>query len=293
LAAAEPEQGLALSGGDPEQERIWGGPGETSSATPGADHPTVGDDAAEPFVPPAGPGPFGARTPPEVFTPYGAQALSDDGRVPLRDERPAPSGGIGIYAPGGEGAPPALSPRQSLVTADAGGAGGGAARTRENASAATVTVTKETRQSPAVAPGQGDTLLQLVNAVRASGYTCGGKLLPPAPPLRENELLAGAAQTHARAMADRGYLSSAAPDGRTLGRRVSDSGYIWGFVAENIAAKSNSAEQTLQGWLANESQCANLLGREYTEAGAGYDSRGRFWVFTLATPMEQGALRLP
>jgi uncharacterized protein YkwD len=94
-------------------------------------------------------------------------------------------------------------------------------------------------------------------------------------------------------MAARGYLSSTTPDGRTMGRRVSDAGYIWGLLAENIASGSASAERTLQSWLANESQCANLLGQEYTEAGVGFDARGRFWVFTLATPMEQGAIRMP
>jgi uncharacterized protein YkwD len=94
-------------------------------------------------------------------------------------------------------------------------------------------------------------------------------------------------------MAARGYLSSTSPDGRTLGRRVSDSGYIWGFIAENIASRSASAEQILQSWLANEAQCANLLGQEYTEAGIGFDARGRFWVLTLAAPMEQGAIRMP
>jgi uncharacterized protein YkwD len=241
---------------------------------------------AAPFVPPSEPGPFGVRSVPGGSASYGAQSTPDSGAVPLRDERLALPGGIGIFAADNGSAPSRPTPVQS---APSSGSGPGQARTGTPPPPA-FTGTADIRRPAVIAPGQGEILLRLVNAVRSGGYVCGGKSLPSAQPLRANALLAGAAQTHAQDMAVRGYLSSTSPDGRTLGSRISDSGYIWGYIAENIAAKSVTAEQTLQGWLANESQCANIMGQEYTEAGIGFDAQGRFWVFTLATPMEPGAV---
>jgi uncharacterized protein YkwD len=252
------------------------------SPSPGADRQEI--DPAAPFVPPSGPGPFGARNSPG----NGAQTASDSGTVPLRDDRPAPSGGIGIFAADTKTSssppPPQYTPSSRSDTG------------RESMGTTpppAFTGTADIRRPAVIAPGQDGILLQLVNAVRAGGHTCGGNALPPARPLRENAQLTGAAQAHARDMAMRGYLSSTSPDGRTLGSRISDSGYIWGFIAENIAAKSVTAEQTLQGWLENESQCASLMGQEYADAGVGFDAQGLFWVFTLATPMEPDAVPMP
>lgn len=147
---------------------------------------------------------------------------------------------------------------------------------------------------PASAAVQADLadMLASVNALRAKGASCAGTPMRPVPALKADPTLAAAAQAHAADMASRRYFSSTTPDGRTLGRRLSDAGYGWGFVAENIAGGSDSVETILGSWLADDRQCRNLMGAQYSQTGVGFSPDGKLWVFTLAAPMQDGTLRL-
>ncbi|MDL2216915.1 CAP domain-containing protein, partial [Desulfovibrio sp. OttesenSCG-928-M14] len=137
-------------------------------------------------------------------------------------------------------------------------------------------------------------MLALVNAERAKGGICGGQRMPPAGALTLNASLANAALAHAMDMAAKGYFSSKAPGGPDLGSRVSATGYVWSVVAENIAIRQNSPQEAVMNWLSVSSQCKNLLDPEFVEAGMARDPSGRYWVFTLATPVHlpDDALRL-
>lgn len=132
--------------------------------------------------------------------------------------------------------------------------------------------------------GENARLLDMVNRNRAFARMCGTVSMPAAPPLRENSLLAAAAQAQADAMAAGGYFSSTSPQGRTLGRRITEAGYAWTVVAENIARSEPPADEALQRWLAEPAQCRNLMGAEYVEAGVGRNAANNLWVFTLAAP---------
>ncbi len=136
------------------------------------------------------------------------------------------------------------------------------------------------------------TLFAQVNQVRAMGYMCGGTAMPPVPPLRENRLLTDVALRHAADMYARGYFASTTPEGIRLGKRLTDAGYVWLATAENLAAITPPPGRALESWLANEAQCKNVLSPEYREAGVGYNSAKHYWVLILASPMEEGALRL-
>lgn len=114
--------------------------------------------------------------------------------------------------------------------------------------------------------------------------------MPPAPLLRGSGALDASAREHVKDMAARRYFSSTAPDGRTLGKRVTDGGYAWGFVAENLAAGRSVADETLHKWLGNENQCRNLLGREFEDIGVGYDPAGPYWSVILAAPLKEQEL---
>ncbi len=135
-------------------------------------------------------------------------------------------------------------------------------------------------------------LLDMVNRARASGQTCGGVFLPAAAPLRANPVITAVAQAHADDMAAKGYFSSTSPQGRTLGQRVSASGYTWAFVAENIASVRPPADSVLQSWMAEGGQCRNLMSSDYADAGVGHNAASDLWVFTLAAPMRDDALRM-
>ena len=145
-------------------------------------------------------------------------------------------------------------------------------------------------QSDATRPGESVQLLTIVNQARNQGHVCGSTRMPPAPPLSLNPVLVSAAQTQADDMAARGYFSSTTPRGRTLGQRVTEAGFAWSFVAENIAAVAPPADNALRGWLANPGQCRNLMSADYTQAGTGYNPARNLWVLTLAAPAPSEAL---
>ncbi|MDL2266509.1 CAP domain-containing protein [Desulfovibrio sp. OttesenSCG-928-G15] len=129
-------------------------------------------------------------------------------------------------------------------------------------------------------------MLAMVNTTRAKARRCGSASMAAAPKLVENSSLTRAAQTHARLMRDKNFFSSLTPEGETLGKRVSATGYNWSFVAENIAGKVASPDSALDSWLEKEDQCSNIMGPEYTQFGAAYEPEGHLWVLILATPMQ-------
>jgi uncharacterized protein YkwD len=129
-------------------------------------------------------------------------------------------------------------------------------------------------------------LLALVNQERALGRFCGEARMPASGPLRNNPALASAAQAHADDMAAKGYFSSTNPQGQTLARRISASGYEWDFVAENIAGAAPLADKALESWMREPEQCRNLMSADYVEAGIGYNAARDLWVFTLASPLQ-------
>lgn len=152
--------------------------------------------------------------------------------------------------------------------------------------------TAESRMDgPAVFSGEGKQLFASLNQARSAGATCGGSRQSPAPSLRANATLIAVAQAQADAMAENGYFSSTSPQGQTLGQRVSASGYVWNFVAENIARTGSSADTALQSWMNNAGQCRNLMSSEYTDVGIGYNDMDGLWVLTLASPAQEKASR--
>lgn len=122
------------------------------------------------------------------------------------------------------------------------------------------------RSSPAQAalptPSPGQQLIYLTNQERAKAGL---------PPLRENELLAQAALTHARAMAEGDFFAHEnLVAGTGLADRVLTAGYRWMTVAENIFAGTEVPETALAGWLNSPGHRANILNPRVREIGVGY-----------------------
>jgi uncharacterized protein YkwD len=132
--------------------------------------------------------------------------------------------------------------------------------------------------------------LRLVNARRAAGASCRSNgNFPPAPPLRWQTQLAEAAYGHSRDMATRDYFSHTSQDGRSLSQRVSAVGYGWSALGENIAAGYGSVQAVVDGWMASDGHCANLMRSSYTEmALACARDEGStyrlYWTQVLARP---------
>ncbi|MGR3290417.1 MAG: CAP domain-containing protein [Paracoccaceae bacterium] len=106
---------------------------------------------------------------------------------------------------------------------------------------------------------------------------------PVQNPLAYNSQLQGAAQTHANDMSTTGFFDHMGSDGSMPWDRVSDQGYIWAWVGENIAVGQTSAQQALTGWQNSPAHDAILLSSEPTEFGLA-NAPGNYWVMVLARP---------
>lgn len=132
--------------------------------------------------------------------------------------------------------------------------------------------------------------LRLVNQQRAAGATCGSRgSFAPAAALTWNARLASAAYGHSRDMADNNYFSHDSQDGRDMVDRINATGYSWSTVGENIAAGYGSVQATVEGWMASEGHCANLMNPSFTEFGlaCARNDASRFriyWTQNLGRP---------
>jgi uncharacterized protein YkwD len=91
------------------------------------------------------------------------------------------------------------------------------------------------------------------------------------PPLELDRRLAAAAESHSRAMAERGFFAHCDLDtGSKVGARAEDAGYSWRAVAENLSVGRDTAEEVVSGWMQSSGHRKNLLSTRYREAGAGY-----------------------
>jgi len=263
--------------------------GAGSTSAPGA----VGAAGADPLLI-RGPGP---AHPPPGSAPKSARP----GVVALEDTRPPEAvsddgATILILQPDAQPGTPDTAPMEAIPPSAVSDNGSESAAPQPDAqvsmrnTAPVGTMPVRTTFSAAQAGPHETRMFGLINAARAQGRVCGGTSMPPATPLRSNSALDASAREHLRDMAARRYFSSTTPDGRNLGSRVTDGGYTWGLVAENLAAGRSIPDETLHKWLGNESQCRNLMDQEYEDIGIGFDPAGPFWSIILAAPLKEPEL---
>ncbi len=130
-----------------------------------------------------------------------------------------------------------------------------------------------------------------INQWRASGATCGSRgAFGPAAALAWNNLLTQAADAHSRDMAENNFFSHTGSGGSTLASRVNATGYAWRSLGENIAAGQTGINQVVDGWIASEGHCANLLNPAFAEVGLacvnGSTSSAypTYWTMDLGQP---------
>ena len=70
-----------------------------------------------------------------------------------------------------------------------------------------------------------------------------------------------------------------------MSERITESGYDWRQIAENIAWGYNSPSDVTQGWVDSDGHCANLMNPDLKEIGIGIDLGGeRYWTQDFGTP---------
>ena len=123
--------------------------------------------------------------------------------------------------------------------------------------------------------------LYRINRVRAVGCDCGGKFMPPAPPLTWNNNLQYSAMGHAQDMNAQHYFSHESKDGRNIEDRITAAGYIFnGYrsfaIGENIAYGQQSIGEVSDGWFKSEGHCKNLMNPTFRDIGVARN--GLYWV---------------
>ena len=125
-------------------------------------------------------------------------------------------------------------------------------------------------------------LLQAVNRVRSKGCKCGGTTMPPVKPLKWNDRLESATQSHSNYMNSRRKLSHTGNRNSNPGSRITATGYKWNFYAENIAMGQQTVDEVMYSWLKSTGHCKNIMNRKATEMGAA--KSGVYWTQVFANP---------
>ncbi|KAL7687742.1 putative CAP domain-containing protein [Plasmopara halstedii] len=89
------------------------------------------------------------------------------------------------------------------------------------------------------------------------------------PPLCVSQKLNDAAQRHSNDQAANNYLDHTGTDGTSASDRITQSGYDWEEVAENVAAGQADVESAMDSWMNSYGHRENILG-DYTMFGAAY-----------------------
>lgn len=87
--------------------------------------------------------------------------------------------------------------------------------------------------------------------------------------LRENPLLAKAAEEKAIDMATRGYFSHVGPNGETPWTWLDKVGYNYVYAGENLAVNFFDSADVHRAWMNSPAHRENLLDKKFTEVGVG------------------------
>jgi uncharacterized protein YkwD len=85
-----------------------------------------------------------------------------------------------------------------------------------------------------------------------------------------NAALSRAAEEHSEDMAWNDFFSHTGSDGSRVGARVSEEGYDWRSVGENIAAGQSTPQKVFDAWKGSSGHRANMLG-SWEDMGVGYE----------------------
>lgn len=126
-------------------------------------------------------------------------------------------------------------------------------------------------------------VLRLSNLRRQAGATCGTTSYAAALPLTMEPALRCAARLHSKDMQDRAYFSHTTPDGVTFSQRITQAGYDWRTIGENIASGYRTPQAVVDGWMNSPGHCQNIMNSSFTQIGVGF--YGNFlWTQDFGAP---------
>ncbi|GMF12644.1 unnamed protein product [Phytophthora lilii] len=89
------------------------------------------------------------------------------------------------------------------------------------------------------------------------------------PPVCANKKLQSSSQRHSDDMAANNYMAHDGTDGSTMSTRITDTGYDWSAVGENVAAGQEDVDSVMDAWMHSPEHRENIMG-EYTMLGVAY-----------------------
>jgi len=119
-------------------------------------------------------------------------------------------------------------------------------------------------------------MIEQINALRATGCTCGGAYMKPVGPVQWNEVLVRSAGIHARRMHKHNFFAHIGPYGDDVGDRMEKVGYRWQYAGENLGEGQRSFNQVLKDWKKSPSHCKLLMDPNMIDMAIS--RYGRFWV---------------
>lgn len=99
-------------------------------------------------------------------------------------------------------------------------------------------------------------------------------------PLKRVEELDRSAQLHNDYMVRTGKLTHDEP-GRPLGNRVSEQGYNWSYLGENIALGQRNAEEVMKSWMNSSGHKSNIQNLNFKDVGFGVTHANNTWWWTV------------
>ena len=132
-------------------------------------------------------------------------------------------------------------------------------------------------------------ILTQVNDARSQVRSCGNQTYQATSTLSWHCTLENVAMGHNRDMGDHNFFSHTGSDGLRPADRVTNAGYNWSAVGENIAAGQRSISAVMTVWLDSPGHCANIMNPGYSEIGAAsYTVTGSdypvYWTQNFAKP---------
>ncbi|KAK9759634.1 hypothetical protein K7432_017177 [Basidiobolus ranarum] len=72
---------------------------------------------------------------------------------------------------------------------------------------------------------------------------------------------------------------------RSLGQRISETGYVWSNIGENVAGGFGDEVSVMNAWMNSPGHRSNILNPVFTHIGIAFDSRGSYWTQEFGRPM--------
>lgn len=124
--------------------------------------------------------------------------------------------------------------------------------------------------------------LVLVNEIRSKGAVCGATKMPEVEPLVQHDLLNSVAYEHSRYMDSTNRMSHTGKNKSTPSSRLDKAGYLYYYMAENIAYGAYDEAEVFQIWIKSSGHCKTIMDSNAKKLGFG--SSGKYWTMVVASP---------